>query len=389
MEHWLIELARGSGGFLHLSISLIIVGITLIIINITTHALIESYRSRSDRRALVIRSLRPVENAAADLVSRLSEMLVTHQVPMQRTIAAYDPAMSLTERLPVLNPISMNRHESTAFRLVRFLALAEEFRRDTADIASFQLIEEAEYFLDHKIPVGLKGNLYEGPLLSTELQQELGSTLLLASNERRTDVGHLCECLHRDEYSRLLFQSALGVFRFDVTPLADDGTIRIDDQNWRRILTLSHLGIYLIDFFHRFADNSQWEEQRLFFVRLIRMWNTIASKARYLYEPGDLTTNSYIDTFPGQLTPSGLGRNLLGKLADLLHVRRLIERRRKWIYLNLRGARFRRRHDTKRIRKWGVAIRTRDGWRSVRWTDDLYTVLRSVRDVLKVRSSLI
>jgi hypothetical protein len=391
MEHLLVELARatGEGGFLHLATSLVMVGVILIAINLASHALIEKLRTRAERFDAVAKALKPVTSSAADLVSRLSEILLTHERSMVDAIESYDPETAVLERMPTLTPITMNRHESTAFRLVRFLSFAEQFRRDTAEIPAFGLIEEAEYYLQHKIRVALKGNLYGSTFLSTELQEEIGVTLLPQNlTERRTDVGQLCHVLRAHEYFRQLFRAALDGFRCDVAPLRKPSEIDRRDHNWRRILTLAQLGIYLIDFFQHFSNTSQWEEQRLFFVRLIEHWNMDANKQRYVYEPGDLSTGNYLDSYPGRITPAGAAQNMVTKVLELMGMRRWLDRRAKSIHLNSRGRRFRRRHDTKRIRKWGVEVKTRDGWRSFRVTDDVYTLLNSLQEILKIRAAV-
>ena len=150
-------------------------------------------------------------------------------------------------------------------------------------------------------------------------------------------------------------------------------------------LALIHLCVYLIDFFQEFDNNCRWEEERVVFVRIIVQANTASVRHRYLYEPGDLVTGNYLDTYPGRLIPPPLLMSILVALLDRVRLLRPLERLTKWLKLNLRGGRYRRRHDTKRIGSYGLRIRAAGRWRDLRYSDDVRTVYQALRDYESAR----
>jgi len=133
------------------------------------------------------------------------------------------------------------------------------------------------------------------------------------------------------------------------------------------------------------AADPQWEEHRVFFVRLVRQWNADSPKHRYLYEVGDLEGDNYLDTFPAKRTSSQSALNVSRLIPTILGLRDRMARARKFVALNYRGSRFGKRHHPKAIRSWGVKIRVKDRWYEVRWKDDLATVHESVCSYLRVR----
>lgn len=367
----------------HLSLiaALIFAGTVLILVNAGSHALIESIKSRRQRRDVVTRALRPVLGACERLVSRIADICVTHQESMSRIIRQYAPA-AIANRLPALTALSMNRHESSAFRLAHFLALTHHFACQTADTPSFGLLESINYYLQHKIPVGLRGNLYI-PLMSTKVQDELGARFLDCAEESGVvalQAGKFLSLVTSTPDGGELFAAAMNVFRVDTAPLAAGRDVAPADEDWRRLLALSHLCVYLIDFFQEFDNNCRWEEERLFFVRLLVQANVASVRHRYLYEPGDLVTGNYLDTYPGRLIPPPLLVSIVIALLERIRLLRPLERLAKRVRLNLRGGRYRRRHDTKRIGPGGVRIRAGGRWRDLRYLDDVRSVYQALRD---------
>ena len=130
--------------------SLVLCGCFLIFVNVLTHAWVNWLQSRSNDRARVSENLKPMLRGCADLISRIVEILITHKKTMLEAINSYDGEL-LSER--ILNTVKtaddFNRHETTAYRLINFFALATYFERQTAGIRSFPLLDRIEYFGDY------------------------------------------------------------------------------------------------------------------------------------------------------------------------------------------------------------------------------------------------
>jgi hypothetical protein len=389
MEEFVIEAAKlHAAGRLAFILTIVVAGASLILVNILSARLIDGWRDHIRRRQELIRTLRPVLKASAEVVSRLSDILILHRESFLRTYESYRGA-DLPSRIRILTPVEMNRIESTAFRLVNFLVLAEEFRRKTSDTPSFGLLERAEYFLQHKIPVALRGNLYQHQMIATEIQEEIAAAALGLLEHRPAlefSVGSLCSFIRSGEYDAELFEVAVKAFLVDTKCLGDDTEIDRTSPSWQHVLTLAHLGVYLIDLFQDLADNCQWEEQRLLFVKVIKGWNTGSVRHRYLYEPGDLQTENFLDTYPGGLVPGSMLLGVLERVVAFCRMGRLFDRRLKFLALYRRGLRFRRRHNTKAIHSWGLRIHGEKRSWTIRLSEDLYTVMREVREYLESRS---
>ena len=191
--------------------------------------------------------------------------------------------------------------------------------------------------------------------------------------------------LRSTEYDLALFNETLKFFSVDVSPLLESQEIKRDDDTWKHLLTLAHLGVYLADLCQDFGRTSQWEEYRIFFARLIKEWNKDSVKERHLYEAGDLKTNNYLDSFPGRLSPLDSLENMVRRLLYTLYVGRPIERIWKSVVLNLRGSRFIRRHDIKAVGKLGLEIKEKGTWKKFNWGDELPEVYEAVRAYSKRR----
>jgi hypothetical protein len=364
-----------------LFLALVLAGSVLIAVNAVSHALIEILKGRSQRRALVTRALRPALGASERLISRMADIFVTHQERMAGIIREYD-ALASRDRLPTLTPISMNRHESTAFRLAHLLSLIQYFLRETVDTPTFPLLERANYYLEHKIRVGLRGYVYNIALMSTKVQEEIGEQFFQYAGEKNPfdlSADRFLSFLTSRRDGPDLFTALMTTLHVDTTPLVKGQDLVRAEKNWCRMLALAHLSVYLIDFFQEFENNCRWEEERVLFVRLIVQWNADSTRHRYLYEPGDLSTGNYIDTYPGRLTPPSPLMSICIDGLERLRIRQAIERFVKWTKVNLRGGRYRRRHDSKRIHGWGVSIKTAQGPRDLRSSNDLLSVYQALK----------
>ena len=305
---------------------------------------------------------------------------------MVESIAAFEPD-SLEERVSdqLQSAADLNRHETTAYRLVNYLALSAAFTRETSGLRPFPRLDRAEYFLQHKHAVGLRGNLYHLSFFSTELQEDMAQAFLKSNSKARPvdlSAGMFLSNLKIQKYPIDFFRRGLE-FVGIVPPYARSGAV-LDrtSREWRHTLCLAQFGIYLIDFYQELANDPQWEEHRVFFVKLVRQWNADLPKHRYLYEPGDLESDDYLATFPAKRTSR---QSALYSLPSLFGLRDVFTRLRKAIALNVRGSRFGKRHHPKILRRWGVRIKVGDRRFDIRWDTDLEATYSSVRSWLDTR----
>lgn len=383
-----IQPVVAGGVQLALIVNIVLSGIVLIVVNLLTHMGINYVQTRSQQVAQVRQKLNPLLHATADLVSRISEILITNNKSMLEAIASYEPE-TLPKRIKYLSVLNINRHESTAYRLVNFLALSAHFTRKTADLPAFPLLDRIDYFIHHKIAVALRGNLYGLRLLNTELQEEIAARYL--DRDRSLEavdltLGQFVDALKEGDYDASLFKASLDLFSLDCVVVKMTSPIDRNSDKWKHALVLAHLAVYLIDFYQELAVDPQWEEHRIFFVRLIRQWNTDAPKHLYLYEQDDLEGDNYFDTFPAHRTSD---QSVLFSLSQMIPkmfgFRMWIARQCKTIRLQYRGSRFGKRHHPKSIESWGVSINVGARVYEIRWTQDLKSVYDDVRAYLKVR----
>ena len=385
MEHLLVPLLEELKG-LEWFLSIIGIGIILILVNVITNFAIERQKERSTRQELVRRNLKPLLRASAELISRTSEILITHNQRMMEAIDVYGDANAI-DRLRNLKPLLMNRHESTAYRLINYLAIANDFGRQTAETPSFRFLDRVEFFLGHKVPVALRGYLYGVELLSREVQEELAVSLLQNYKDARANdlsVGQFCELLKDQKYAPELFDAALRVFKVNAHLLKNDEEIDPTSKEWKHILALAQLTVYLIDLFHELGGDCQWEEHRLLLVSMIRHWNSRSIQRVYLYEPGDLSTENYLDTFPGKIVKPRLFEAWIGRLPGIRQSRIFFSRCAKRLILNLRGSRFHRRHYVKTITGKGVKVSGKVDDISLLWTEAFKTLHTRIRTHLQV-----
>jgi hypothetical protein len=371
---------------LTLIVTVFIAGSALILVNLVTHHLVQRYEVRKSQKDQVNRNLKPLLRATADVISRITEILITQKVSIFQAVALYDPSdEALKNRISALTAETLNRHESTAYRLINFLALSNFFTRETAALTPFARLDRVEFFLQHKIAVGLRGNLYGLHFLNTELQEDLGASYLdCAHRTRATDLTLSCflSNLKSGHYDSHLYRKALEVFAV-TPPFPAQDHIDRGAVEWKHTLVLAHLAIYLIDFYQELAVDPQWEEHRVFLVRLVRQWNADATKHLYLYEFGDLEQDNYLDTFPAPRTSTQSG---LHTLFPLHRVGEGLTRGKKWMALNYRGSRFGRRHHPKHISRHGVSIQVGSNEVCrINWTSDLKDVYEDLLHYLRKR----
>ena len=361
-------------------IQFILVGVALIVINVLSHLIKELYKVHSERKQMVERSIEPVVKTAEHLLSRICDIFVNYQEERHAEFETYKEAIKdkikFDEHLKNLTPLTVNRHESTAFRLVKLLAVIEYFNRQTAEIKPFPHLKRARYYLTHKkLEMGLRGKLYNYKSLGTEVQDEIATTFLESNKLTRAcdlTIGSYCKLLLESNTFRELVKKAMDFVCVN-TSLLEDGQIDRKEEEWKHLFVLMHFGVYLADFCQYFGNNSAWEEYRFIFVRFIKQWNVDSNVQRYLYEPGDIG-RSYLHTFPGETSPYGFIATLWHLFLNKITLERYDDIK-KWTYLLGRSMRFIRRHDWKLIGIYSLKIRN---WK-LSWHEDVSKVYGTVK----------
>ncbi len=369
-------------------LSLVVVGIVLILVNTFSDYLIRSREERRRQFKLVTSHLKPVLSATSDVISRICEIIVTQRPHTLGAIARYDP-LKHEERVVQISQFTMNRHESTAYRLIRLLGLSNQFLHKTAGTPSFPLLDRAEYFLKHKMAAGLRGNLYGISFISRELQLEM-ATVFDKSQERdvarELSIGEFCDLVKKDEFARHSYKLALDLFAVDCTPLITNKPVDRNDENWKHILALAHLCVNLIDMDQTLGGHAQWEEYRVFLVRLIRQWNSDLQQPLYFYQIGDAKPEkSYLDTYPGNVTSLSTIAAILAKIPGWTRCRGMFERIGKYFRLNIRGIRYGRRHSTKRLNRKGVKVYADKEWEEFNLDMDIRPLHEKLKRFLERR----
>lgn len=266
-----------------------------IFVNTVSHSIQEMINERRKHRLLVVSAMEPVLGAAADLISRLCEILVYQRTSMVKALARDDrPDISTAAAN------QLDRVQSTAFRLLRFIVLSHYFQAATADTPQRSLLRRANFFLQRKIPTAMKGGYYQVDLLPKEEQEFIAADVCdfsSYSSVLKLNIGSFSRLFKDGKIDRSAFADLVKFLIVDPGPIRDGGEMDRTSVNWRKLLALAHVAVYLIDFFQDLRNSPRWEEHRLVLVSLLRQWNSAATNPRYLYHKGDLQTDSYLDTY--------------------------------------------------------------------------------------------
>lgn len=377
MENLLADFAlrfSEAGELLGLVLALVSAGIVLILANTVTHSLQNRFSERRRHRLRVERHLEPLLDATSDLVSRIGEIIVFQRPSMMQALGMYDRGAEL----PKFDPQNLDRHQSTAYRLIKFFAAARSFQRNTADIPTFSLLRRVNYYLERKLPTAFKGNLYQIEGIPKEVQECIGDDLLDQKRGRVTDLGvrNFCNLVNDASFDAGLLRYALDFFAVDPLPLKRHDNIDPQSENWRHLLSITHVGIYLIDLFQDLGRNPRWEEYRVFLVALVRQWNRSASARRYLYEKDDAApeARNYIDTYSERVAWRHAAfriAHLVPRIELLGKLRRRLQRLARWDVVRKRGKRYVGPHPPKWAHGKGLYIGGGSVLTDLRWDDDL------------------
>lgn len=373
-----------------LILSLTIVGLILIAVNAYSHYLRErisdDVERKRKRKEIVENNLKPLIDATSSVIVRLMEILVYYYPEIIDDINKFD-ARKFNGRISEIckGGKIMNRHESSAYRLLHFFHHLKQFERETKEIPDYKLLKAIRYFTEHKIPVGLRGKLYGFKCLSTQIQDRLSSLFFeQVDGEKDVDitVSSFLSLLGKSHTLKKEFLHPLNFINVDISPLRNNQPIRADDNKWKQILALCHLSVYLIDFCQDLDNNPQWEEYRVYLVRLIKQWNQVTTNRNYLYRKNDLDTSDYIDTFHDTCFMAYPTWRRIIRFA-------WTRRRHKFCALRRRGKRFVGRHDRKKVDEDGVVIYSNENKSyTVDWNEDLPSLRTAIRNYLVSEKNL-
>lgn len=360
-----------------------------VVVNIVSHAVQERINEARRHRLLVRSSIEPVLGAASDLISRLCEILVYQRKSMVNSLTAIDRPDIMTAPANQLD-----RVQSTAYRLLRFLVCSHYFQTATASTPHFSQLRRAYYFLQRKIPTAMKGGFYQIKLLAKEEQEFMAAEVCdcdsLASVEK-LNIGRFSRLIKSGEVDPVIFGELIAVLTVDPSPIETRGNVDPNDLNWRRLIAWAHIGVYLIDFFQDLRESPRWEEYRIVLVSMIRQWNVSATKTMYLYHKGDLHTGRYLDTYSERLCwrrfPYWFERLVPGGKG--LESQR--SRYRRWVksrVLTHRGRRYEATHRRKQPTNEGLQLQGTNKDHFISYTDSLADVHEAVLHFLYVEGEV-
>lgn len=266
------------------------------------------------KRDVLAAHLTPLLGIAEQVASRLLEIVTGSDKKMEAALARYRVARPLIEQLSgrfhslQSEAIEFDRHESTAFRLINLLTSMQEFAVGTLDIVGHKKLSDALEFVDGKISMGLRGNLFmsrEGytPPLSTETQERIAAQFYCAESvfplglnvkEFLAEVGRGAPGI-RAVAAVLEF---LAVDPKTVKELysADTNLFSPPTDEQRHLLNVIQATVYLIDFYQDLGNTPHFEEQRFLLVKILKIWSEKV-KRLYLYRPDDLKSESYLASY--------------------------------------------------------------------------------------------
>jgi hypothetical protein len=376
-------------------VPLVAAGIIFVLVNTLSHIAQQQYNERRAHKQTVEKALAPLLNATSDLISRIGEILVFQRPSMLESLRTQKDKMASEilgdGKLDMLRPEQLDRVQSTAYRLLRFLVFVHHFYRITADVPLFSRLRHANYFLQRKISTSLKGGLYSAVLLSKETQEHIAAEILDLEHSRSAsdfNVGYFCRLIRDGDLDPDLLRLAVQVFLVDPEPIKEYKEIDHHATNWHKILALAHFGVYLIDFFQDLSQSPRWEEYRIFFVALIRHWNHKAVATRYLYDMGDLDagSNNYLDTYSDRLAwghPLYWIERFIPKSRRRVSLKTRYRRFIKGRVLLARGARYVGAHHHKDVGGKGLVIHARKK-HEIDWNSTTAQIHMSVCNYLRV-----
>ena len=389
MDNFVADLVQQSPGF-QTFWAVFLAAMVFVLVNTVSHAIQETINERRRHRVQVKSELAPVLAATSDLVSRLCEILVYQRRSMISALEAKEHPDIL-----VAPATKLDRLQSTAYRLLRFLALSHHFQASTANIPLFSHLRHAYYFLQRKLPTSFKGGFYHASLLSKEEQEFIAAEICdddSLVDVEKLNISRFAKLLKSQRIDIQVFDSLVKALEVDPAPIKDRQNINHNDQNWRKLLAWAHTTVYLIDFFQDLSDSPRWEEHRIVLIGMIRQWNIGETNPIYLYHRGDLQTNRYLDTYSERLCWGSFVywfERLVPGDQDLDSPRNGYRRWVKKRVLNRRGKRYEATHRRKRISSRGIHLQGSDKLHEIIYTGRLASIHEGVLHYLHAESEIL
>ena len=346
-------------------LNLSILGIILIVANALTHyfkeRISEKLKTNAHDFLILAKSTEPLKRKADNLISRLCNLLLDWASPkevadLQRILN--DKAL-LQQRLRSLSTKNLFWVEVLAFRFLEFLWAGQQFRSKTQDLSNNATADELIYFISDKLPLMMRGKLYDpaGYITREDLEdlETFFSGITILSPEGPT-VHDMFRVLAADDGDgkRVAFGKLLSFLCFDVAKFSElNGSVNLS-KDTIKLCAIAHYTVYLIDVYQNLAHNSKWEEYRVLLVSIVKRVSVINNRKIYLYFKNDVH-HSYTLTFPENI----LKKHLCFRALIHLHLRPFWFPR-KWAFywsLRWRARRFMYRHHKKRVTQSGVRIR--------------------------------
>lgn len=343
------------------------------------------------KRDVLAAHLTPLLNIAEQVASRLLEIVTGSDKKMEAAIASYKSArpsiQQLSSRFNSLQSeaLEFDRHESTAFRLINLLTSMQEFTVGTLDIVGHKKLSDALEFVDNKIPMGLRGNLfmsregYTSPL-STETQERIAAQFYCAESvfplglnvkEFLAEVGRGAPGIR----AVAAVMEFLAIDSKTVRELysADTNLFSPPTDEQRHLLNVIHATVYLIDFYQDLGDTPHLEEQRFLLVKILKIWSEKVRRF-HLYRPDDLRSDSYLASYSEIVARQYMRSSYYRRFAYMLS--KTTDDRVRRTALAYRSKKYEKRHALKIVTETGLTIHSpTSGNKYVfRIQDDLKTI---------------
>lgn len=358
------------------------------------------------KRDVLASHLTPLLHIAEQATSRLLEIVTGSDKKMEAAVSQYranrPSVQQLASRFLSLQSGAneFDRHESTAFRLINLLTSMQEFTVGTLDIANHVELTEALGYIDNKIPMGLRGNLFmsrEGytPPLSTETQERIAAQFYCADSVFPLGL-NVKEFLAEVERGAPGIRMVAPIMEFlAVDPAtvrelyaADTNLFSQPTNEQRHLLNVIHSTVYLIDFIQDLGDTPQFEEYRFLLVKILKLWGERV-KRLHLYRPDDLKSNSYLASYSEIAARRYKGASYYNQI-DHIFSDNMSDKLRK-AALAARSRKYQIRHALKIVTETGLAIRSPTSHREYvfRIQDDLKTIYTQFANYMNQERRLI
>ena len=227
----------GPKDYLWLAVSLSLAGAILIIVNYLKEIISERLR----KRRVVNSNLRHLLKSSQYLTKKVVPMLLQ----------------------PVPESINDKYLENTAYRIAHFLATMRYFQRSTFSTPVFSTLTNIEMFLERKIPMSMRGNIYHHSPFTSENQEDISLAMYEGGNDISPVDFHkrlFFRSIDNNPIYKEAFDAVVDFLTFDKHILNSE--MNLQSPDWRWYVALCHFCVYLIDLYSILGDTPEWEEFR-------------------------------------------------------------------------------------------------------------------------------